>query len=308
MKPFVPALLLALLLTLAVGCNADDSNDAATPQPTPPAETPPPTPTATPDVTPSPTDTPTDDDAACLQADEYVEDGAIALAGTGDGAGEGNADRVLDLRWAAHEGCERFVIDLVDEDGNPAAGAGRVEAEVLRDLGVVRIELLDVEWVEPDAADAEFEGPLAVHAFSVRSPDGRANFVDLHLGEAAQAAVTLLDDRVVVDLVPGGGPLPPPAVHEGLVVVLQPRGGPATYPLTVFGYSRTFESNVVVRLEHGGDTAFEDHTTATAWVDAWGYYSLTIDDGPSGNVTLHVGEYSARDGEWQGVEIDLEME
>jgi hypothetical protein len=304
MKRFAPALFLTLLLALAAGCATDNGN-GATPAP-PPTETPPATvtPEVTPDPTPTPTGTPTDEVASCLQAAAYVDDGPIAVNGTA----EGNADRVLDLRWAAHEGCERFVIDLVDEDGNAASGAGRVEAALLRDLGLVRVELLDVEWVEPDASDAEFEGPLATRAFSVWSPDGRWTFVDLHLGEAAEAAVTLLDDRVVVDLVPGGTALPAPAVHEGLVVVLEPRGGTSTYPLTVFGYSRTFEANVVVRLEQDGDAVFEEPTTATSWVDAWGYYSLTIDDGPSGAVTLHVGEHSARDGEWQGVAIDLEME
>jgi hypothetical protein len=90
-------------------------------------------------------------------------------------------------------------------------------------------------------------------------------------------------------------------------VVLQPRPGTASYPLTVTGYARTFEANVVVRLERDGDDVYDDFTTATAWTDAWGHYSFTIPDGPTGPVVLHVGEYSARDGTWDGVAVELDM-
>jgi hypothetical protein len=134
-------------------------------------------------------------------------------------------------------------------------------------------------------------------------------YVDVHLADAAEAHVSLLREpaRVVVDLRPGGGALPPPPARDARVVVLEPRGGPASYPLTVTGYSRTFEANVVARLEQGGEEVFETFTTATAWVDAWGHYSLSIPRGPAGPVTLHVGEYSARDGSWEGVAVELEM-
>jgi hypothetical protein len=51
----------------------------------------------------------------------------------------------------------------------------------------------------------------------------------------------------------------------------------------------------------------QDFTTATAWVDAWGHYSLVIPEGPTGPVVLHVGEHSARDGTWEGVAIRLQL-
>jgi hypothetical protein len=98
-----------------------------------------------------------------------------------------------------------------------------------------------------------------------------------------------------------------PAPRGDRVVVLEPRPGAASYPLAVTGYARTFEANVVVRLEQDGQEVYDDFTTATAWADAWGYFSFTIDQGPSGPVVLHVGEHSARDGTWEGVAIELEM-
>jgi hypothetical protein len=88
---------------------------------------------------------------------------------------------------------------------------------------------------------------------------------------------------------------------------VEPRPGAATYPLTVTGYARTFEANVVARLEREGEEVVETFTTATAWVDAWGQFSLTIAEGPTGPVVLHVGERSARDGTWQGAAVELNM-
>jgi len=243
--------------------------------------------------------------AVCLEGDEWEGDGPLTVAE----AGAADADSVRALRWEAHEGCERFVIDLADAEGNPAAGAGDVSVEVLRDLGVVRVTLRDVEWVAPEATDESFGGELAREAYTVWADEGRWVFVDLHLAGEAEAHATVLDDpaRVVVDLRPGGGPIPGPAAVDRGVVVLDPRPGPASYPLTVTGYARTFEANVLARIEQDGEEAAQDFTTATAWVDAWGYYSITFDSGPSGPIELHVGEHSARDGTWEGTMVELEM-
>jgi hypothetical protein len=245
------------------------------------------------------------DAPVCLQGRPFAADGAMEVRELGPA----DADRVAGLRWEDHGGCERLVIDLATDDESPADRPGAVSAELLRDLGVVRVSLRDVQWVVPDATDASFDGPLARAAYSVFSPEGRWVYVDVHLADAAEAYVSTLGEpaRVVVDLRPGGGPVPAPAASKNRVVVLEPRPGAARYPLTVTGYARTFEANVVVRLEQDGEDAYDDFTTATAWVDAWGYYSFSIDAGPRGRVVLHVGEYSARDGTWEGVAVELDM-
>lgn len=255
--------------------------------------------------TPEPTESP-GPVAVCLEGEEFIAEGEFTLPAPGAPA---DAQQVSGLRAVAHAGCDRFVIDLATEAGDPATSAGNVSAEFLRDLGVVRVNLPDVPAVDPDATDAEFGGPLAKGAYVVIARERIGVYVDLHLGEPAEANVFVLSDpaRVVVDLKPGGGEMPVPTPARNNVVVLSPRSGEAAYPLTVFGYARLFEANVVMRLEQGGTDAFEGFTTATAWVDGWGDYSLTIPAGPSGEVTLHVGEYSAADGTWRGVEIDLEM-
>jgi hypothetical protein len=243
--------------------------------------------------------------AVCLQGTTFVADGDASPAGTG----AGDAVTVSGLRWESYPGCERFVVDLAAEGGSPAAAPGEVRARVLRDLGVVRVMLPGVARAEADATDARIDGPLGHAAYVVSRLDGEGVYVDLHLGDAAEVHVMELRDpaRVVVDLRPGGGPIPPPAVTNVRVVVIQPRSGPASYPLTVTGYSRTFEANVVARLERNGQEVLETFTTAAGWLDAWGEFSLPIEAGPSGPVRLHVGEYSARDGTWEGVALDLEM-
>lgn len=260
---------------------------------------------------------PDGDKPICLQGERFAASGTVPVSRSSATEPEAGAAprQIAGLRWERHDGCERFVMDLAGQEGGPTADgtagvtAGDVRAELLRDLGVLRIFLPGVPSVHTDATDARFDGPLARSAYVVKSPDGPGTYLDLHLGEPAEAHVLVLSSpaRVVVDLRPGGGPIGSAAATSRRVVVLEPTPGPARYPLTVTGYARTFEANVVARLEQAGNEVHESFTTATAWVDAWGHFSLTIADGPHGAARLHVGEYSARDGTWEGVAIDLDI-
>ncbi len=250
---------------------------------------------------------PAEERSVCMRGEPFTANGSLPIRTGAGPAAEAPARRIADLRWEAHEGCERFVVGVAGDGDVPVSRIGRVRAELRRELGVVRVSLLDVQEVDSQATDARFDGSLARAAYAVRSPDGRWVYLDLHLSGEAEAHVSVLEDpaRVVVDLRPGGGPIPGPLAVDRRVVVLAPRAGPASYPLTVTGYARTFEANVVGRIERDGEEVAEAFTTATAWVDAWGHYELTFEEGPSGPIELHVGEYSARDGTWEGVTVDL---
>jgi hypothetical protein len=239
----------------------------------------------------------------CLEGDgPFVADGVIGVLG----GEEGDAQRVAALRWAPHEGCERFVIDLVTEDGAPATASGLVQAELVRDLGVVRLRLADAV-AGTAVADTAFGGRLAGRAFVVRSLEAGL-FIDLHLLAPATVRSFVLSSpaRVVVDLQAGGPSLPSPAPSGGRVVVLSPRGGPATYPLDVTGYARTFEANVIARVRQGGQVEAEGVTTAADWTETWGEFTLDLEHGPEGPAELFVGEESAQDGSEEGVVIALE--
>lgn len=289
------------LLLIGAACNGGGGD--ATPTATATAGTPPAT--STPAGTP--TATPGGDQAVCLQAASYTEDGEITVAG--DTSGTLESGQVIDLRWDAHDGCERFVIDLGNEDGSAANAPGEVSASVMRDLGVVRVRLPNVESVDASATERMLGGELAAAAYVVRSGEGGL-YVDVHLRAAAEAAVTVIGGpaRVVVDLKPGGSAIPAAAATGDRVVMLTPRPGSASYPLTVTGYARTFEANVVARLMQDSAVDSEQHTTATAWTDAWGEFSITLQDGPTGSVEVQAGEYSARDGAWEGVGVTVDLQ
>lgn len=243
-------------------------------------------------------------DPICLQSGPFVADGAVPLrAPSGWGAAE-----ISGFRWEGHDGCERFVIDL--EAGDQAADSvGPATVELLRQQGVVRVTLPGVRRVAQEATEHAFDGSLARGAYAVWAPDGRSTYVDVHLAAPAEASAAVLEDpaRIVVDLRSGGEAMAGPPLAGSRVVVLQPQAGEASYPLQVVGYARTFESNVVARLQQDGRTVREVFTTATAWMEAWGHFSLTLESGPIGAVELQVGEYSARDGTWEGVTVELRM-
>jgi hypothetical protein len=243
-------------------------------------------------------------ESPCLQGAAYHASGEVPV----EPLGPGDARRVTGLRWQAHPGCERFVIDLGGTGDGAAEAPGAVRVEVLRDLGVVRVFLPGVERAEPEATEFTDGGELAGATYAVLAED-RSLHVDLLLASAAEVNVSLLRDpaRVVIDLRPGGAAVPPLPARGERVVVLAPRAGEAGYPLTVSGYARTFEANVVARLERGGAQVAETFTTATGWLEGWGWFSLTLDEGPAGPVQLHVGEHSARDGTWEGIAVELRM-
>lgn len=247
----------------------------------------------------------TTEEAVCQRGQGFVAEGAVPV----DRAPGADAQRIVALRWEAHDGCERFVIDLGTAGTEPAMSVGEVHAEVIRSLAVVRLRLPNVGEVAPSATDTPLAGAFARAAYVIRSPQDRSLFVDLHLGGEAVVKVSTLPEpaRVVIDLRPGGGTLPSPAVAGPRVVLLEPRPGAHSYPLRLMGYARLFEANVVARLVQDGVEVARTFTTASDWTEAWGAYQLGFDSGPSGRVVLHVGDYSARDGEWEGIMVELTM-
>ena len=242
----------------------------------------------------------------CLAGDtEFVTGGLAATFGESSG----DAAAVGGIRWAAHDGCERLVIDLLTADGAPAASLGEVSVSFRSELGVIRIELP----VRTTAiADSVIEGEIVDRVYVVRRDNGELA-VDVHLGDDKPVRVRGFDvgepSRVVLDIAPfddGIRRIAPPSIDD-VVVLFSPLGGPDEYPLTISGYARTFEANVVAELSQDAAVLESTFTTASDWLEAWGEFELTIDSGPSGEVTLFVGEFSARDGSPMGVELRLDM-
>jgi hypothetical protein len=306
-----PLAIVSSLTLVLIACAEDGTpRETATPAATPTA-----TPEATPDASPGEATSTPGPEAVCLEGESFVTDGMVPI----EIGSDGDAAELGGLRWATHEVCERLVIDLLGEDGAAATVSGTVEARVLRELGLVRVSLPGVERVAMDPAgdaaggvtEIDPDGWLMDAAYVVRSEEDRSLFVDVHLADPAEAHVFTLADpaRIVVDLRSGGDPVPGLATRDQGVVIVSPRDGDdVTYPLEVTGYARTFEANILVRLDQDGEDRFTDNTTASDWTETWGWFSLTIDEGPVGAVIVHAGEHSARDGAWQGADVAVEIE
>jgi hypothetical protein len=242
------------------------------------------------------------DPALCDSAVSAVEDGPL-VGGTGDSA----AATALGGWSAVRDGdCERVTLALLKGDG-ALQHAGLLHGALLRSYGIVRVGLPGgiTAVADPDSA---IDSPLVKAAYVVHARDG-GWYEDLHLAQPALARLVALagPGRIGVDLAPGGGAVPHAAPSARNVVVIEPRGGAARYPLVIRGYARTFEANVIARLSIGNRVLARAHGTAADYVTTWGEFELTIPGGPSGDVDLFVGEDSAQDGTPIGVTIPLRL-
>lgn len=246
-----------------------------------------------------------DDPALCDPAHPGVETGSIDAGG----AGVSDAKRTGALALVAKGACRRVTLALLDAGGAPATRTGRLVGALDSASGLVRFPL-PVPVTEVGQADSAFGDGLVAAAYVVHGKEGKF-FLDVHLDHAARASAHALDfpAGLLVDVGPVGGTVPvlERAPHAKNVVVIEPRPGPATYPLTIRGYARTFEANVIARLTSEGKVKASTFGTAADWATTWGEFELRIPEGPSGRVQLFVGEDSAKDGTPIGVTISLVM-
>lgn len=199
------------------------------------------------------------------------------------------------------------MVELATAGGAPATEPGGVRAELLRDLGIVRLRL-DDRVTSTAIADRLVEGDLVDRVYVVRSLSGEL-YIDIHLESAAlaRASINRSPALLVVDLQAGGSELEARPITADLAVVVSPTGARAEYPLTVEGYARTFEATVVIRIRQGNRLDLDDLTTAADYLVTWGEFRFQLTGGPKGNIELFVGEDSPRDGEERGVRFNLVM-
>jgi hypothetical protein len=218
------------------------------------------------------------------------------------------ADTVLAVRYGAHEGYERVVLDL----GTGERPAGTVPEWSLMsstDGGLLRVTLPSVS--RTGVSDGKLGDALLEGFYVVRAPEGNI-FVDVFARKDFVYRVLELSDpaRLVVDFRPTGDPLgsPPPAVG-GDTVLVEPRAGAAIGdPLTLSGYSRNFEaSNSIILTGPEGRVVARRTVLSNDWTSTWGYFEATLDLRPfTGKGALRVGAHSARDGSFRGVEIPVQ--
>jgi hypothetical protein len=207
------------------------------------------------------------------------------------------------ISWNVVDGCERFGLDFDTNEGAPATTPPSVIAEYLPSLQVIRIRL-DVG--QTIVTDQLVETDLVDRLYVVRALDG-GMFVDLHLSNPAQASVEVSNSpaRLTLELQPGN------AIFEGVaatsdraVVVFPPEGSVFGGPVEVSGYTRTFESNVLIIATSGDELVAESNTTAADSLETWGEFE-TVVELPPGEASIFVGEEDAEDGGLVGVTVNV---
>ncbi|HEX2369599.1 MAG TPA: Gmad2 immunoglobulin-like domain-containing protein [Acidimicrobiia bacterium] len=222
----------------------------------------------------------------CLSGDEPFTSRTTSLVGRSDG----DAAAIAGLRWEDFEGCQRVVVSLATADQAPATRSGQIEVSVRSDLGVVRIDF-GPEVEQTAVADAVMDASLVAGAYVVRDIEGGL-FLDLHTETTVEVRATTpgAPARVVVDLRPAGGGGAASAATGPLAVLMTPNQQATSYPIDVSGYARTPEAAVVIRLVVEGAQVATIGTPAADWLETWGVFAATIQNGPPGEGELMVGD------------------
>lgn len=217
------------------------------------------------------------------------------------------SDSVLAVRHGTHGGYERVVLDLGTGD-RPSESVPGWTLMSLADKGLLRVTLPSISRTA--VSDGTFRDALLKRFYVVRAPED-GMFVDIFTRKSFAYRVLELSGpaRLVVDFKPTGSPLKtrPPAVG-GNTVLVEPRAGARIgNPLTVCGYSRNFEaSNIIVLTDSEGKTVVRRRVLSNDWASTWGYFEATLDLPPfEGKGSLRVGTQSARNGDFQGVEVPV---
>jgi hypothetical protein len=285
----------AYLLALAIVACTPTSDATTTPAPVTTAA-----PATTTPTTAGPTTT--IDPGRCGPGADLVDDGPVFTQSqvTSD------AEQIGAITWDDTDvNCERFVIPFVTAQAAPATTPPTVEAEFLREVGVLRVAV-DVEATA--VTDQLVQSGLVDRYYVVRQAN-RSLFIDFLLTGAATARVSVTESpgQVVIELQSGGGPYGANPAIANNVVVIAPTAGVVTVPIEITGYSRNFEANNIGRVTQGATVLAQEVATAADWTETWGEFSLSISPVGSGPADLFIGDQSPQDGSDLGVVIPIEL-
>lgn len=237
----------------------------------------------------------------CPGPGEFGEGGGIAEV---DGEGS-DASHLGQVSWEESDQCESFVFAFETSEGAPATTVPNIAIDHLASLQVLRISM-DIDGTV--ITDQLVETGLVDRLYVVQALDGEM-FVDLHLGAPAAARIRVESSpaMLTVDLRPGFLEFEGAAsIDDGTVVVSPSAGSEVEAETTFTGYTRAFESNVVVIVTQGEELITETNTTAAEVGETWGAFSVDVTL-PPGDASVFVGEASPDDGSLDGVTLDLSV-
>ena len=240
--------------------------------------------------------------AGCPENGEFTEGGHVDTIEQSSS----DADTIGLIRWTAGESCETFTISFETPEGAPATTPPSLSVGYIDDLPVIRMSLDTTETV---ITDQLVETPMVERLYVVTALDG-GMFIDIHLAAPAQARVTVVSSpaQLALDLQPGIVDYPTSAALSDSTVVVTPADGSTlTPPVSVEGYARTFESNVLLIATSGDQVVAEEFTTAADSERTWGEFRAAMVL-PPGNMSLFVGDENQEDGGLEGVTISLTVQ
>ncbi len=237
--------------------------------------------------------------AGCPDEGEFVEDGTIASFEQD----QSDSSVIGDISWTTDESCDTFTLSFITSEGAPATTPPTVTATFVEGAPVIRIA---VDTDQTVITDQLIETALIDRLYVVKALDG-GMFVDLHLVGPTQARIQTerTPARVILDLQPGIVKYATAPAYSDLAVVVTPLDGEILEgTLSVSGYTRTFESNVLIIATAGNEVVAETFTIAAGDLVTWGEFQTDIVL-PPGDLSLFVGDENAENGGLEGVTISL---
>ncbi len=270
-----------------------------TPTPVAPSTTQPP-------ELPTTTTTPSSDEICRIGDLRFTDSGLVGAVGDD----VGNAETLTEIRWSDSATCERVTLDFASGSGAPSGSLGQTAVILLPSAGIVHITLPD-EVDTTAVADMLPEGDLVERIFVVRDDDGNLS-IDIHAPArqaiAARVFTTASPATLVIDVIPTDTVLAPVgAVVTSNVVLVTPPPGPTLYPFSVAGYAAPGTQAVTVRLSQRDIVAIDRTLSLHGWTDAWQALLSPIADGPSGRVTLFVGNVTDEGLPDEGALVTLDL-
>ena len=245
-------------------------------------------------------------ESPCLAGDRpFARDGVISAFG----GANGDATQISGIRWAAHQDCERVVVDLLTADGAPAGAIDPVGVDYDAELGIIRINLPE-DVALSAIADSRFDGDLVNRVYVVATTGG-GMAIDLHITPGAAIALRAFEadspSRIVIDVrseeeaTPAVG-----ATSTAQTVVLSPLPGPAATTILVTGYARGTTDELTARIfsDPDRDLIAAQEIALSGDASLWREFAARISGLPEQPLQLSVGFGSSEATQQTTVNID----
>lgn len=255
MRRFTP---LAVVLLVAA-CSLEQEPSVSPP---PPTSTTAPTTTTTSSADTTATTTSVAE-AACPEGDVMLADGRLL----GFDRPDSDGTRIAGITWQSTGQCQVLTVTFATDDGAPATTPPSIDARLLRNAGVLRIDTASTGSVVVDQLVEEG----SVERLFVPVDEDDFRFIDLVLSEPAVARARVLTSpaRLEIELEPGGPDVGRPLISPRVVLVEPGSAAVAESVLDIAGYStgeiESLDLAVLRNDEEVDETTLELEPNPTMW-------------------------------------------